>query len=114
MLGQPVDQAIIGVRQFAVAGETGGARAGEQCLKARVLADFETPPQGIQAQAIDGQGHQPFAVQAQQGCSIARQQGAQGMQQAAITFAFGQIARQIIHQRQQGSQQQFCSHFDLV
>ena len=107
-------QAIIGVRQLAVTGEARGPGAGEQRLKARVLADFETSAQGIQAQAVDGQRHQPFAVQSQQGCGVAGQQGAQSMQQAPIALALGQVAGQIVHQRQQGGQQQFCSHFDLV
>ena len=31
-------------------------------FEARMLADFKAPPQGIGAQAVDCQGHQPFAI----------------------------------------------------
>ncbi len=54
------------------------------------------------------------AVKAQQGSGVARQYGAHGLQQAPVTFAFRQVAGQVRHQREQGSEKQFCSHFDLV
>ncbi len=68
-----VDQAVVRVGQLRVAGEAGWFRAAEQYLEAWVLADPEAPAQGIGAQAVHCQRHQPLAVQAQQSGGIAGQ-----------------------------------------
>ena len=114
VLGQSVHQPVIGVGQLAIAGEARRPGAAEQCFKARVFADFKAAPQRIQAQAVHCQRHQPVAVQPQQGSSIAGEEGAQGLQQAPIALAFRQVARQVGNQGQQGREQGFCSHFDLI
>ena len=62
VFGQAVDQAVIGVGQFAVAGETRWPRAAEQGFKARVFADSEAPTQRVETLTVNGQRHQPFAV----------------------------------------------------
>ncbi|MNP23677.1 hypothetical protein D3C76_1163940 [compost metagenome] len=99
MVVQPIYQPIVRVGQVTVAGEAGRLGAAEQCLEARVLTDLEAAPEGIFTQAIDGQWHQPLAIQAQEGGSIAREQGAHGFQQAPIAFAFRQVAGKVADQR---------------
>ncbi|MNQ58008.1 hypothetical protein D3C85_721950 [compost metagenome] len=100
VLMEAIDQPVVRVRQVAVRVETRRAGAAEQRGKARVFADFEASPQGIRAQAIHRQRHQPFAVQAQQGRSIAREQGAHGFEQASVALAFGQFTRKVRDQWQ--------------
>ena len=111
---QAIDQTVIRVGQFAVAVEAGGAWAAEQHGEARVLADFEAPTEGVGAQAIYRQRHQPFTVQAQQRGGIARQQRAHGLQQAPVTLTFRQLAGQVGDQRQQGGEQWLRSHNDSL
>ncbi len=100
-----VDQAIVGVGQFGVAGKPGGFRSAEQNLEPRMLTDPESAAQGVGAQAVHSQGYQPFTVQAQQRSGVARQQAAHGLQQAAVALLIGQIAGQITDEGQQGGQQ---------
>lgn len=107
-----IDQTIVGVGQFGIAGESGGFRAAEQYLETRVLADPKAPAEGVGAKAIHCQRHQPFPVQSQQCCSIARQQATHGLQQAAVAFLVGQIAGQVADQGQEGGEQWLCSHMD--
>ena len=61
---QTGDQAVIGVRQLAVTVEAGRAGAAQQDLEARMFADLEASAQGIGAQAVHRQRHQPLAIQA--------------------------------------------------
>jgi hypothetical protein len=112
MVIEAIDQAVIGIGHVAVGGEAGRAGCAQQNFKARVFADLEAPAEGVGAQTVDGQRHQPFAVEAQQRGGIAGQQGAHGFQQAPITLAFGQFAGQVGDQWQQGGKQGFCSHSD--
>ncbi|MNP70740.1 hypothetical protein D3C76_1670130 [compost metagenome] len=77
-----------------------------------MLADPEAPAQGIGAQAVHRQRHQPLAVQAQQRGGIARQQTTHGLQQAAVAFLVGQVAGQVADQRQKGGEQRLCGHMD--
>jgi hypothetical protein len=73
-----------------------------------MFVNLEAATEGVGAQAVHRQRHQPFAVEAQQGGRVARQQGAHGFEQAAIALAFGQLAGQVDDQGQQGGQQGFC------
>ena len=77
-----------------------------------MLADSEAPAQGIGAQAVHCQRHQPFAVQAQQRGGIAGQQPTHGLQQAAIAFLVGQVAGKVADQGQQGGEQGLRGHMD--
>ncbi len=61
---QAGDQAVIRVGQFAVTVEAGRAGAAQQDLEARMFADLEASAQGIGAQAVHRQRHQPLAIQA--------------------------------------------------
>ncbi|MNJ61804.1 hypothetical protein D3C77_576100 [compost metagenome] len=112
VLVQTFDQAVVGVGQLAVAGKAGRLVAAEDRCKAWMLIDLEAPPEGVGAQAVHRQRHQPFAVQAQQRGGIARQQAAHGFEQAPVAFALGQFAGQVADQRQQGGEQGFCGHKD--
>lgn len=111
---QAIHQAVVRVRQVAVAGEAGRAGMAEQGGETRVFADLETPAQGVGAQAVHCQRHQPFAIQAQQRGGVAGQQGAHGFQQAAVALAFRQFAGQVGDQGQQGGEQGLCGHNDSV
>ncbi|MNL22938.1 hypothetical protein D3C87_1443020 [compost metagenome] len=114
MIIETIDQAVIRIGHVAVGGETGRAGAAEQRFEARVFADLEASAEGVGTQAVDGQRHQPFAIETQQGGGIAGQQGAHGFQQASITLAFGEFAGQVGDQWQQGGKQGFCSHSDSM
>ena len=48
MLTQTLHQSIVGIRQFAIAGEASRAGAAEQKFKARVFADFKPPAQCVE------------------------------------------------------------------
>ena len=109
---QAVYQPVIRIRQAAVGGETGGPGMLQQRGQARMLADPETSPQGVGAQAFHCQRHQHLAVESQQRHGIAGEQLAQRRQQAAITLAVVQLARQVGHQGNQGFQQRVSGHFD--
>jgi len=111
---QAVHQAVVGVGQFTVAVETRRAGAAEQHGETRVFADLEASAQGIGAQAVHCQRHQRLTVQAQQRGGVARQQGAHGLQQAAVTLAFGQFAGQVGDQGEQGGEQRLRSHNDSL
>ena len=109
---QPLDQAVVGVRQAAVGSETRRSGVLQQRSQTRMLADSEAPPQGIGTQPLDRQGHQNFAVESQQRHGIAREQLAQGSEQAAITLVVIQLARQIGDQGNKRFQQRISGHFD--
>ena len=64
-----------------------------------MLGHFEAAAQRVGHQAVDGDRAQPFAFELQQGHGVGGQQGAQGGQQAAQALPFGQLLRQIGHQR---------------
>jgi len=100
VIAQTIDQAVVRIGQVAVGGEPRWPGAVQQDLETGMFADLEAPAEGVGAQTIHRQRHQPFAVQAQQRGGIARQQGAQGFEQASIAFAFGQFAGQVGDQRQ--------------
>ena len=100
MLGQPVHQAVVRVGEVAITGKSCRAGAAEQHIKARVFADLEASSEGVEAQAVNRQRHQPLAIKAQQGGGIARQQSAHGLKQAAVTLALWQFAGQVSDQGQ--------------
>jgi hypothetical protein len=111
---QAVHQAVIGVRQGAVGRKTRRTIGLQQLLKARMFIHFEAPPQRVAAQAIDGHRHQPVSVQPEQRRRIAGQQGPHRFQQAAVTLAVGQFARQVIDQRYQDLQHRGGIHIDSL
>ena len=113
MTMQPLDQAVVGVGQTAVGGETARSGVFQQCSQARMLADLEASAQGIGAEPLDRQGHQDVAIKPQQRHGIARKELAQGRKQAAVTFAVVQLTGQIGDQRNQGFKQRISGgHFD--
>ena len=77
-----------------------------------MLADPEASPQGIGTQPFNRQWDKNFAVESQQRHGIARKELAQGREQAAITLAIVQLARQIGDQGNKRFQQRICGHFD--
>ena len=74
-----LNQPVIRIRQRAVCRNAQRAASGQQQGKARMFIDFEAPAQRVTAQAIDGQRHQPVAVQLEQRHCIARQQVLHGV-----------------------------------
>jgi hypothetical protein len=105
-----LDQAVVGIGQAAVGREAQRARGLQQGLQPRVLPDQETPAQRVGRQAVHGQRHQRVAIQAQQRHGIGRQQAAHGVEQAPVTLGRRDLARQVGHQRQHGSEHGLGSH----
>ncbi|MNO94377.1 hypothetical protein D3C76_859950 [compost metagenome] len=114
MAMQAFDQPVVRVGQPAVCGEAGRSVAFEKRLQTGVLGNLETPTEGIRAEAVHRQRDQLVALQAQQGGGVAGQQLAQGFQQAAIAFAVRQLAGQVGHQGEEGSEQRVSGHFDSL
>jgi hypothetical protein len=94
--------------------EAHGLAGGQQGREARVLGHLEAPAQGVARQAVNGQGHQGVAVQAQQGHRVAGKERAQGVQQAAVALALGDVLRQVGHQGHEGAQPFGCGQFHLM
>ena len=73
-----LNQPVIRVGQRAVCRNAQRATSGQQQGKAWMFIDFEAPTQRVTAQAVDGQRHQPVAVQREQRHRVAGQQGLHG------------------------------------
>ncbi|MNZ33484.1 hypothetical protein D3C78_508300 [compost metagenome] len=89
------DQAVIGVGQSAVGGETHHVAGAGDGLHARVIPQGEAATQHVLHQAVDGERDELAPLVAQQGRGVRVQQAAHALDQAVESVLMGDAELQV-------------------
>ena len=76
-------QAVVGIRQRAVGGESDRCASREHEIEARVLAACEAPAEDLRREAVRGQRNQLVADELQDGGGITRERTTHGLEDAS-------------------------------
>ncbi len=110
MLAGLVDQAVVGVGQGGVGRKAHRLGAVHDLRQPGLIADDETPAQGVGAEPAHGARHQLVAVAFEQGDGIARKAVEKGFEQARIALLPGHRLGQVGHGAGQVEEGGVCCH----